>query len=159
MLAETLWASDAEVARRHGVAAKSLKGWRKALGTDDELAALYADACAVADGSWRHQLADTAAQTARDLAQVQARLHALVMDVLDHPEAHADEHGQTPTTVDRIRLATDLTSSLRATLETSAELLTHYAAVVDDEPTHGADREDHATPEGGPSGAPGPRPN
>lgn len=106
---------------------------------------------------WRRSLEDVAAQSASDLASMQARLHALVVDVMDHPEKHLDEHGAAPTTLDRIRIGQEVLGALLATLETSTELLTHYAAIVAEEDPLAtqAHREDGAAPSSGAAGARG----
>jgi len=130
ILAEVTVCTDTEAARRFGVTTQSIGGWRKRMKTDAELADLYVHYLALLDGRWRRELEDVAIQAARDLRDLQVRTHALVMGVLDHPEEHLDEHGQPPTAQDRVRLAQGAMAELRQTLEKSAELLTHYAAIV-----------------------------
>jgi len=146
VLVEALWCSDVEAARRHGVSAVSVRGWRKALASDAELGESYRETLEASDGRWRVDIEDVASQTARDLASLQARLHSLVVDIMDHPEDHQDENGATPTALDRVRIGSELMTSLRQTLDTTAELLTHFAAIVGDERpdvTAQKDRENH----------------
>ena len=143
-LASTLLCSDAEAARRAGVTGPTIANWRKRLETDGDLLALYKRAVLSLDDQWRRGLEDVAAQAASDLGQIQAKTHALVMDLLEHPEAHGDEVDgvmRYPSTMERLSAASQAMGDLRMTLEKSSEMLTHYAAIVAEpakEATHGA---------------------
>lgn len=89
VLAEATLTSDTAAARTHGVSTSSIATWRKRLDTDPELAALYAEQLARADGAWRDRLREVLAEGARAQLTGLQKLNELIagadnlVDVLD----------------------------------------------------------------------------
>jgi hypothetical protein len=121
---------DTAAAEAHGITKRTVRLWRDKLRSDVELAGLYADELASADGRWRDELRDVATEAARALLKLQRRHTQLVLALAESPQEHLNAMGEVPDTEAILRVMGRAMDDARATLERTSEVLVHYEALV-----------------------------